>query len=397
MVWTAETVQALVEEGRAEDRSLEFKRRLYRRDDEAKREWAKDVTAMANSAGGVIVLGVREEDGLAVEVVGVPAEGLDRELSRLMNVLQSWTAPRVGPNVGIAQVQTPDGKAVLVVEVDRSWARPHAVSKPNEHALMFWRRAGRENLPIGAEEVQELVRESQSLPSRLDVFHADRVAAVVAGELPFPLYMPHLSVLTVTPWSAMRPSPQHVHLDATWGRRLLAQARTSRYTLEGLCVIDTWDFDDEKPAAQQALLHRTGAVEFVSHHAFQQVTEDPEVLYVSMLNLEEGIVEHVKSAVEVLGGLGLAGAFSIGLTLLGTQGLRFFLDGGSHVRKVSRLRRPALHLPRLDVEAFPDAEEQAVARVLRPMFDVMAQAVGDHATRSFGPDGEWDIYRPRGQ
>ena len=88
MLWNERDVRALVDEGREEGSQLDFKRQLYdRRDPNGKREWAKDVTAFANTSGGTLLFGVHEQDGQAVEVTGVPADGIDAELSRLTNVL----------------------------------------------------------------------------------------------------------------------------------------------------------------------------------------------------------------------------------------------------------------------------------------------------------------------
>ncbi|MBA2529976.1 MAG: ATP-binding protein [Euzebyales bacterium] len=337
------------------------------------------MTAFANTSGGTLVFGVREQDGQAVEVTGVPANGLDAELSRLSNVLHDWTTPRVGPNVDLSVLPLGAGLAVVVVEVDRSWSRPHAVSSPGEHTMSFYRRVGRDSLPFDAVEVAELVRESQSLPSRLHAFHADRVAAIQAGELPRPLLLPRYYVLTVTPWQALRPMPPQVPV-VDLQPRLLERAHVYRPSLEGVVVIDTDQFlDDERPAFEQAVAHRSGAVEFVGHVGFYPEEGDSDAVRFSHLNVEESIVAHVGAVARYWFDAGITGPCSLGLTLVGTRDVIAPASTTSGHEHDSRIRRPALRLPRLDLMDAPRADEQSVATALRPMFDVLAKPRGGTA------------------
>jgi predicted HTH transcriptional regulator len=55
---------------------LEFKGELYGGNDRAKRDLAGDVAALANTAGGVLLLGVTEDDqARATELPGVGVGG----------------------------------------------------------------------------------------------------------------------------------------------------------------------------------------------------------------------------------------------------------------------------------------------------------------------------------
>jgi len=60
--WTEEDIQSLITEQRPEDLQLEYKKSdSLAKAKEQKTEIAKDVSAMANSAGGVLVYGVDEQ------------------------------------------------------------------------------------------------------------------------------------------------------------------------------------------------------------------------------------------------------------------------------------------------------------------------------------------------
>jgi hypothetical protein len=61
--------------GMAEADDLDWKQALPPEVEKKRREFAKDVAAMANTRGGLIVYGVREENERAVELTGVPNGG----------------------------------------------------------------------------------------------------------------------------------------------------------------------------------------------------------------------------------------------------------------------------------------------------------------------------------
>lgn len=70
-----------------ESRDLDFKRDAIARDDKARREFLKDITAFANTAGGHLVIGMDEASGVAAGLCGItspPAdlvEGVERTVT----------------------------------------------------------------------------------------------------------------------------------------------------------------------------------------------------------------------------------------------------------------------------------------------------------------------------
>lgn len=102
---TEADLQLLVTEGRREDSQLEFKLTLPGSSDDEKREFLKDVSAMANSQGGDIIYGIKEgrsnpEDaGKAVELVGITGEGEDATKLWMFELLNSSIEERL---IGVA-------------------------------------------------------------------------------------------------------------------------------------------------------------------------------------------------------------------------------------------------------------------------------------------------------
>jgi hypothetical protein len=128
-------IQALVGQQTTEDLTLEFKRELYA--DGGNDELAKDVAAMANAAGGLILLGVDEDEGRAGRLT--PVALTDDEQRRMRQVCASRIAPTVR-DLTIAGLRDPAeptiGVFVLLVPASESapTASPETTPMPGRSA-----------------------------------------------------------------------------------------------------------------------------------------------------------------------------------------------------------------------------------------------------------------------
>jgi hypothetical protein len=121
-----EHFHAMVEIQVSESFDLDFKREHYGNADGDKRALAGDVAALANSAGGIIVLGIEEDEhARAVAAPGVTIS--DSEIRRIHQI----AADKVAPVPVLEVLPAPDpadpGRGFLVIAVPRSPRAPHAV------------------------------------------------------------------------------------------------------------------------------------------------------------------------------------------------------------------------------------------------------------------------------
>ena len=88
-------LQELVAGQVTESLRLDFKLTQYGNSDSDKGELLKDASALANSHGGHLVLGVEETEGVATDLKGIEGLNLDAELLRMEQILRSGLEPTV--------------------------------------------------------------------------------------------------------------------------------------------------------------------------------------------------------------------------------------------------------------------------------------------------------------
>jgi hypothetical protein len=151
-----EHLEALVANHVPEAFDLDFKRELYGNADKDKRDLATDVAALANTAGGLLVLGIEEDrQARAVEAPGVAVS--DDEIRRILQIVGSGVVPL--PVFDLLPVLKPGeaGYGFIVIAVARDSLAPHAVIV--NQALRYPRRNGTTTRYLSEPEVASAYRE----------------------------------------------------------------------------------------------------------------------------------------------------------------------------------------------------------------------------------------------
>ncbi|MER7832191.1 ATP-binding protein [Streptomyces sp. NPDC095602] len=154
-------LQRAVENQIPEGVDLDWKKDFYAGTDAGKKELAKDVSAMANTVGGLVVIGV--DDGNrdhAHDLAPVePVEGRGEEWIR--SVLANWIQPVV-PNVGVRRLDSSDqeGRLYWLISVPPSPQAPHAVAAPgNDYHFRVHVRNGTTTRTLAESEIAQRYRD----------------------------------------------------------------------------------------------------------------------------------------------------------------------------------------------------------------------------------------------
>lgn len=159
--WTVADLEALI--GSEETSNLEFKDgRSLLNESKKKEEIARDVSAMANAAGGLIIYGLHETNSVATSIAGCPADHGKAEW--FDQVITNNIEPKV-QGVEIKRIDLPGEKLALVVEVPQAVSFAPHQSKPHK---VYFRRYNATIQPMLDHEVRDLMRRSASPELYLD-------------------------------------------------------------------------------------------------------------------------------------------------------------------------------------------------------------------------------------
>lgn len=154
--WDEARVLALIANKTQESLTLDYKRSpSLDRSDGKRAELSKDVSAFANSAGGIIVHGMEENGHVPIRIDG----GYDpNDITKewLEDIITSWIHPRVD-GLRIYQVHLSDphaGRVAYVIEIPP--ARSLAPHQASDHK--YYKRFNFKSVPMEDYEVRDLLR-----------------------------------------------------------------------------------------------------------------------------------------------------------------------------------------------------------------------------------------------
>lgn len=438
---TESDLQSLVTEGRSEDAQLEFKLTVPGSSDDEKREFLKDVSAMANSQGGDIIYGIREdrstpEDaGKAAELVAITGVGADSTKLWMFELLNSSIDERM-IGVTIRDVQLSTGGFALVVRVPRSWNSPHVV-RHKRH----WRFYARNSAGVYAMNVTELRNAfllSETLTQRLEEVRKERLGAIIKS---------YPSLLVEKDWSnpsseetaSKRKSVLAIHLqpfDSVKPGYVLDVAQalngeadylrvasdhmgnpSTRLNFDGVLVTDTNGYIQ---------VYRSGMTEEVDSGELTCHLEGNTdgVECIGATELDRAIFKGVGRRLALLKSLGVTSPILVSVSLLGVKGCklqirRLFYVGDNpggynyplspHVIDRQNLSLTGLvieNLQELPLEGYTEGQFgkdyrswRVAQKLLHPYCDAIWNAVGLLNSEYFDPDEKWlgHVYRgPRG-
>lgn len=174
---TLRDVEDLIPREIQEDTTIEFKRQLDLETRDHKTEFLKDVSAMANAAGGTIIYGAVEGDGdERGQIVRIQGQALNRDETALQitNLLRDGLDERLDGVLFKALPTEHAGEYVCVLRIPASPLAPHRVKlheKPQ-----FYLRGQVSSAPMNTRQIREMILQRESA--------VDRALALVESRTP---------------------------------------------------------------------------------------------------------------------------------------------------------------------------------------------------------------------
>lgn len=406
---TASHIRSLVENGITESFDLDFKEALYGRSDSEKRDLAGDVAALANTAGGVIVIGVAEDD----QARATAADGVllsDAEKTRMLQVIASGVSPLPAVDIhAVPATSTTTGeesadreRGYFLIVVPRSQAAPHAVIVND--GFRFPKRNGSTTRYLSEPEVAAEYRERFTRVATQGA-QIDRAEQEVIGRLN----------TTEMPWllvSLVPDVPGHMELTQTVGKEFAQTAVQMAvrigasigisfmrsYVGRRRLVAEGSGHGEMKSSWSTADLHCDGSGvfgQYVPDLLAESSSPDHSVQTEQMVD-DEGLVLAVMSGLHHLAAhardrTATAGNALVRATLIPSDGCtmeighmrRHFKDSRSQVKLTEAVSAESV----VDIDDMADQGPALVAAAAR-LADELAQSFGIAELGQFSRDGE---------
>lgn len=385
---TVSDLQELIDDAIPEGRTIDYKSTLPSTSERDKFYFAADITALANSAGGYIIYGMEENNGVASNVVGQEDVVPDKLELGLQGVLRARVVPRLvlrKPRFVALQ----SGGYALVIYVQRSWTGPHAVvvQSDDRNRFAFYARHTNGNYEMDIEQVRAAFVGSEMAATRVRNFRAERIAHIAAGETPVPLPEGPLVTLHLVPLNAFDLETRYdlTNLweddtrDFAWPLGYVQSGLHHRLNLDGFLV--SYMPERKRPSAAESYLqvYRTGVLET----AWRLPLKRDEGREIESLSFENLIVEALGRYLHLLRLLEVQIPVVLLVTIINVRGYSLSVHSWSGLEPES-FDRDILFLPETIITDY-DVE---AGDLLRDTLTTLWNAV-NIKTPPYYKDGKW--------
>ncbi len=373
----------LIENGIVEGSDLEFKQAPYGGADDDKREFLKDVTALANTSGGHIVIGLVADAGIASALSPIELSIADSEKQRLENMLLDSIEPRL-VGVQIREVAAAGG-VVLILRVPRSWNPPHRVTFKRLNKYYLRHSAGVYEPSV--DQLRAVFLGGADIERRLLEFRIDRLGRLLSGERGVSLHARGQIVVQTVPLSGA--SSGFVMPTVAEAMGVFAPpgnpSATYRFNLDGLLIHSSASHGPDRTTSYTQIF-RDGRIEMARGGYIREANRDGAIGNIVVSgSLVTQLASAVRRSVEGVRRCGVADPLAI---------LISFLDAaGSRLPPPDSFAEASDKLDRRDILFAPIIIESDYAvgdRALEPVLDALWNAYGhEYCYSARDQEGRW--------
>ncbi len=376
-------LQQLLAEGWVESQTLDFKRELPGRDDKAKLELLKDVSALANRDGGDLIYGIDDKEGSAVKLAPINSEPADAAKRRIAQVLDSGIEPRV-PGLQIREVLVAGGY-VLIVRVPSSFDGPH------RHSNGPWSRFVLRNHTTTTDMTYEQLRtafdRTATLAERARQFRDERVNALKNQQTSVRVQPGPLCVVHLVPVASM--AGRHsiniaeLHDDFVGLEFKEWRGASCKINLDGL-LIHPIGIAEQDGALAYVQVFRTGVFEAVRVGGGMV---DPGRKLIPSTVVSGFFHDALGKLLTRARLFGITGPAVAGIALLFVADYKFGMhEAYFDMTRATADERQHLVLPEVWVNSLESARTDEIAR---PLLDILWQAFDLPRCSEYSEDGAW--------
>ncbi|MDK4728761.1 AlbA family DNA-binding domain-containing protein [Rhizobium phaseoli] len=376
-------IQRLLDYGVVESIHLDYKRQNYETSESGRKEFLKDISSMANTLGGDLVIGLSEADGLPQSIIPLGGDR-DKDVQRLEQLALHGLEPRIR-NLQIKPIALAAGGYLILVRVPRSYVAPHRVILGN--SARFYARAGTTTYEPNVDQLRQMFIATPLIAEKIKAFHADRLIRITANETPIAMNAAGKLVIHVVPFPAFTDGSMidliarlsvgtHVPVPPDEVGQLSRQS----VNLDGyLNYTSTGSHSDARKAYAQ--FFRNGAIEGVADLR----TDDGVSSRFVGVPFVQLVVDKVRQYLATADhyDMGLPAYVFLSFCNASNTVYRYPVPGGGF-QETDPFGREIIALPEIYIDSF----DVDVATTMRPAFNVLWNAFGHHHCDVYDANGE---------
>jgi hypothetical protein len=386
-------LQQLVTDRVPEGKTIEYKAEFYRLDskDEKDRvrqheEMLKDVSSFANTLGGDLIIGIKQDDGTAGGVCGFETpDGADKLKLRVLDLMQKWLEPRVA--LAIHSIPVEPDRSVLVIRVWRSPIGPHRVIYQGKFGP-FWARHSSGTYEMDTDDLRQAFTHSASLEERVEEYREERIRAVVENQTPVDLQGRSRIICHLIPLDAFTSRlslsiPEFVGQLVNYPQFQFTQGRTPMIEMDGVVACDAIGAGIHPIGYVYAF--KSGVIESVGDDLIHYSPQDTaRRLPLFKVDYPRAIIDSFRYYLSAYQNLNVQPPIICSFTLTGVRGM--YVDNGGFDRHPKAITRDVLRLPTVEIS---DAAEVDTAALLKPVFDALWNASGHEQCFQYDEAGKF--------
>lgn len=239
---TQSSLQHLIDDQVTESQDLEYKQNIFpdgKFDVKIKNKILKEITAFANSTGGIMIIGIEEDDQHCPKKLvgaGFSMTQYDTWHASFNQIVQTNILPRLHGLI-CTPVPLDNGQIAIVIFIPKSYSRPHCCKIDGRQE--YHMRVGNIMHTMEIEDLRKAFLYTNGLQDKIRQFHNERISMIMANECIGDMGTGPKIVFHIIPeWSFELGNMIDLEYfrDNTQFKPFTCSSWNYRYNIDGICI-----------------------------------------------------------------------------------------------------------------------------------------------------------------